>query len=290
VDDCLDTLVIGGGPAGLTAAIYLARFRRRFLVVDSGASRASLIPRTHNHPGYPDGVDGRQLLRRMRAQAERYGATIVKGEIDRLERDGEAFRASWKTGAAVARTVLLATGVVDQPPALPDPLHAVRHGLLRYCPICDAYELIGRSVAVLGHSASAVGEAIFLRGYTDDVTLLTLGEPLEGPPQGLPVIEARVTDLAEESGGVAVALADGRRPRFDAVYGALGCRARSDLGVRLGAKIGSDGRFVTDEHQQTSVSGLYAAGDIVRGLNQISVAMGEAAITASAIHNRLRGS
>jgi thioredoxin reductase (NADPH) len=289
VDDCLDTLVVGAGPAGLTAAIYLARFRRRFLVVDSGASRASLIPRTHNHPGYPDGIDGSELLRRMRAQAERYGARVVEGEVDRLDREGETFRASWKSGAAVARTVLLATGLVDQPPALPDPPHAVRRGLLRYCPICDGYELIGRRVAVLGHSASAVGEAVFLRGYTDDVTLLPLGEALEAPAQGLPVIEARVIGLAEDAGGVAVALADGRKLRFDAVYGALGCTARSDLGVMLGAKIGSDGRFVTDEHQQTSVSGLYAAGDIVRGLNQISVAMGEAAIAASAIHNRLRG-
>ena len=108
----MDCLVIGGGPAGLTAAIYLARFRRRFLVVDAGASRASWIPVSHNHAGYPDGIAGTDLLARMRAQAERYGAEIIRGRVERLERPaGGGFTAVMADGSRhEAERVLLATG------------------------------------------------------------------------------------------------------------------------------------------------------------------------------------
>ncbi len=291
--DVLDSLIVGAGPAGLTAAIYLARFRRRLLVADAGSSRATLIGRSYNHPGYPNGVSGRELLQNMRLQAERYGARLIAAKVERLERQGQDFAAFWNGGAVSARSVVLATGVIDRQPPLPDALHAVRSQVLRYCPVCDGYELIGRRVAVLGHSASAVGEALFMRTYTHDITVLTLGQPLENEARSravdssLPVIEAGLVKLVEDGQRAIAVLDDGRTLQFDALYGALGCTARSHLGVLLGAAIGADERFLTDEHQQTTVPNLYAAGDVVRGLNQISVAMGEAAIAATAIHNRL---
>jgi thioredoxin reductase (NADPH) len=291
--DILEALIIGAGPAGLTAAIYLARFRRRFIVIDSGVSRAALIGRSHNHPGYPNGVDGRDLLAKMRTQAERYGARFATGEVERIERRCGTFDAHWFGGSATARTVLLATGVVDRPPPFADPIEAVKRGILRYCPICDGYELINKRIGIVGHSMATVGEAIFMRTYTKEITVLTLGQPVEEEVRGratkasLELDEAAVRHLATDGNG-ALAVFDGGRPlRFDALYGALGCGARSQLGAALGAAVGADQRFVTDEHQQTTVAGLYAAGDVVRGLNQISVAMGEGAIAAVAIHNSL---
>jgi thioredoxin reductase (NADPH) len=169
----------------------------------------------------------------------------------------------------------------------------VRSDILRYCPICDGYELIGKRIAVLGHSASAIGEAIFMRTYTQEISVLTLGQPLEAEVRkraadaSLPVIEAAVLEVDEDGHRAIAVLADGRKLHFDALYGALGCTVRSELGRELGAACGTDQRFVTDDHQETSVPRLYAAGDVVRGLNQISVAMGEAAIAAAAIHSRL---
>ena len=134
----MDCLVIGGGPAGLTAAIYLARFRRRFLVIDAAASRASWIPVSHNLAGYPDGIAGTELLARMRAQAERYGTEIIRDRIERLEQPtGGGFVAVMADGSRhAAERVLLASGTEDVPPplALPDRAEAVRRGLLRYCP------------------------------------------------------------------------------------------------------------------------------------------------------------
>src|SRR3954451_11922354 len=116
----LDCLIIGGGPAGLTAAIYLARFHLDILVVDGGKSRAAWIPCTRNHAGYPEGIEGKELLRRMREQACKYGAKIETEFVTRLERDETTalFPATWRSGSATTRSVLLATGVTNRRPPM----------------------------------------------------------------------------------------------------------------------------------------------------------------------------
>src|SRR5574339_503505 len=143
-DKPLDCLVIGAGPAGLTAAIYLARFHLDILVVDSGKGRAAMIPCTHNHAGYPDGISGKKLIDLMKEQAQRYGAKIVDGFVSRLHRDEESdlFEAEWGSGPVRARSVLLATGVTNRRPPMDEALHddALARGLIRYCPICDRSE------------------------------------------------------------------------------------------------------------------------------------------------------
>lgn len=295
----LDCLVVGGGPAGLSAAIYLARFRRRFRVIDAGTSRASYIPLSHNHPGFPDGIAGPELLARMRRQAERYGAEIASGTVEGLDRreDGTLLAA---VGGEVVRTrnVLLATGVDDVEPELPDLRGAVRRGLIRHCPICDAYEVIDRKVAVIGHGTSGLSEALFLRTYTADLTLLTLGRAMDLTAEdqarldeaGIRVVEDPVSRVLLEGDKITALEVDGEEHRFDTLYSALGCRVRSELARELGAERNDIGALVVDGHQRTSVPGLYAAGDVVSELNQIGVAMGHAAIAATAIHNSLRAS
>ena len=295
----MDCLVIGGGPAGLTAAIYLARFRRRFLVVDAAASRASWIPVSHNLAGYPDGIAGTDILARMRAQAERYGSEIIHGGVERLERPADgSFVAVMADGSRhAAERVLLASGTEDVPPplTLPDRAEAVRRGLLRYCPICDAYEVSGRRLALAGTRSCRIQEALLLRGYTADLTLITLQDPWELPEEerstlaatGIRIIEAPAAELALEDDALAVRTIDGMKYRFDSLYVALGLRARSSLATMLGAAHDAEGALIVDAHQQTTVPGLYAAGDVVQGLAQISVAMGQAAVAATAIHNEL---
>lgn len=293
----LDALIVGGGPAGLTAAIYLARYRRRFLVVDSGASRASWIPLSHNHAGFPDGVTGDELLARMRAQAERYGARIVPGTVTAVERGDDGYRVRTEDGRLFrARTVLAATGVIDREPQLPNLYQAVQRGLVRHCPICDGFEVTGHRIGVIGHGTGALGEALFLRTYSRDITVLTLGEPmnLEEAEErrmaeaGLRAVEEPVVEIHTEGGRIAaLTTASGERLTFDTLYSALGCHPRIEPVKGLGVRIGPDGRLVTDGHQQTGIEGLYAAGDIVEGLNQISVAMGQAAVASTAIHRRL---
>lgn len=294
----LDAVVVGAGPAGLTAGIYLGRFRRNFLLFDSGDSRASWIPRSHNHPGFPDGVNGIELLGRIRAQAERYGAAVRKAKVEEIVQVDEGFRVVGGGEAVVARNVLLATGVSDNEPPLPGVDQAIRQALVRICPICDAYEVIDQDVAIISDNALGAREAEFLKTYTPRVTLIHIGPAValsrevraDLERQKIGLIETPVEKVMLDNDRIdALCLGPGEPRRFDALYSALGVTPRSELALKLGARLASDDRLYVDDHQQTSVPGLFAAGDLVRGLNQISTAEGEAAIAATAIHNRLRG-
>jgi thioredoxin reductase (NADPH) len=291
-----ECLVIGGGPAGLAAAIYLARFRLRTLVVDAGKSRAALIPCTNNHAGFPHGITGRELLARMRQQVCRFGAALQENYIETLEKTGEMFVAKAGSGSISARTVLLATGVTNIAPRMPVETHdkALGAGRLRYCPVCDGYEASGQRIAVIGTGARGAREAEFLRSYSEDVSLIA--------PDGSHDLETIVRDRLKSIG---VTLLDGPaqdfeltddtigftcaagKCSFDTMYPALGSEIHSRLAVALGADCTEDGCIRVDSHQATSVPGLFAAGDVVLGLDQISHAMGEAGVAATAMRNGL---
>lgn len=295
--EILDCVVVGAGPAGLTAAIYLARFQRQFLVVESGDSRAGWIPRSHNHPGFPNGVRGPVLLNRMRRQAERYGATIRRGQVTDLAQAQEGFQLSVDGEPLQARTVIVATGVKDNMPPIPGLEEGVARGMVRICPICDAYEARGQRIGVVGADDHCAGEAVFLKTYSDDVAFIHVGPEGSLPAStrerlaraGVDVIESALPRVVISRRQIIAFDFGAAEPRpFDVIYSAMGVTPRAQLAVKAGAKLDDDGRLVVDAHQQTSLDGLYAAGDVVRGLNQISTAQGEAAIAATAIHNRLR--
>ena len=297
-DKPLDCLVIGGGPAGLTAAIYLARFHLDIMVVDEGKSRAGWIPCTRNHAGYPDGISGKELLERMRAQAQKYGAKICAERVTKLERDTEAglFTATWGSGCVQARSVLLATGVTNRRPPMEEALHddALARGLIRYCPICDGYEVTDKKVGVIGSDSHGVAEALFIRSYTADVTLIAPDKALKLKPEdqqklkeaGIDCADGPAEAVAISSEFIVVDTADGHYT-FDSVYPALGSDTHVQLAEQLGATLAQDGCIGVDSHQRASIPGLYAAGDVVIGLDQISHAMGEGGVAATTIRNDL---
>jgi thioredoxin reductase (NADPH) len=289
-----DVLVIGAGPAGLTAATYLARFRRRVRVADGGPPRACWIPLSHNMPGFPSGITGDAILRRMTEQALEFGALVAPGRVEALTRDNDGFTARLDGRDVRARAVLLATGVIDHHPDLPGVERAIERSLVRICPICDGYEATGKAVAVIGEDDKGAREAAFLRTYSDRVTLIhtgaaeALGEESELTRLGIELIRAPIDNVTLEGDRVTALGWGGAFRAFDLVYSALGTSPNADLARGLGVHVGEDGRLVVDAHQKTSVEGLYAAGDVVRGLNQIAVAGAEAAVAATAIHNALR--
>lgn len=294
-DQTMDALIVGAGPAGLTAAIYLARFRRRIIVIDSGQSRAALIPITHNYPGFPGGISGADLLERLREQALHFGVHVQRGTVDALSRQHEGFIADMNGRPIAARTVILATGVVDKHPDMTDIRAATLSGRLRWCPICDGYEVTDQNVAVLSTAEDGPAHAFFLRTFTPRLTLfIQHGNGALMPEQrlsieqaGIRVVEERIAKIGvAEVRGVAIRLQGGDELVFDALYPMLGSHAQDELGTRLGARC-SDGELLVDIHQQTSVPGLYAAGDVVKALNQMSVGAAHAAIAATAIHNAL---
>jgi thioredoxin reductase (NADPH) len=294
----LDCLIVGGGPAGLTAAIYLARFHLEILVVDGGKSRASWIPCTRNHAGYPEGIEGKELLRRMREQACKYGAKIESEFVTKLERDEETglFTATWGSGEATARTILIATGVSNRRPPMDEELHddALSRGLVRYCPICDGYEVTDKRVGVIGSDSHGVAEALFLRSYTADLTLIAPDKALRLRPEdneklkaaGIDCVDGPAQAVAISNDCIVVDTAESHYA-FDSVYAALGSDTHVQLAEMVGAKLASDGCILCDAHQRSSVPGLYAAGDVVHGLDQISHSMGEGGVAATTIRNDL---
>lgn len=290
-----DCLIIGGGPAGLTAATYLARYRRRVMVIDDGNSRAGLIPVSHNYPGY-FGISGAELLGILRAQSEQYGASHLSGRVSALEpQEDHSFLAQADGREIGARAVIIATGVRDVDPQMPGLKSAVQSGSLRYCPICDGFEAADQRIGVLGTVASAARKSLFLRTYSADVTLLLTAPPTPQDESrlaalregGVTISRAVVHDIDKHDAHVVVHLEGGGSCELDVLYPALGCDVHSGLASRLGARTDEDGYLVVDQHQKTGVPGLFAAGDIVSDINQLSVAVGHAAIAATAIHNSL---
>ena len=290
--ETLDALIVGAGPAGLMAAIYLARFRRSVAIIDAGASRAALIPRSHNFPTFAGGISGKELLARMRQQVSDLDVETIAGTVQTLLRNQDDFSARFEEGELRARTVILASGIVDKQPELEGWEEAVQDGLLRYCPVCDAFEARDKKLAVVGGMSHAAGKALFLRNYTADVTLVPIG-----PDKGFQCIQdlseanikitAPLSTIVREGGFLRVAFRDGTWEDFEGVYPAMGAIVRSELGVALGTAHTDDGFLEVDDKQQTTVKGLYGIGDVVSDLHQVSVALGHAAIAACHINSSL---
>ena len=294
----LDCLIVGGGPARLTAAIYLARFHLDIMVVDAGKSRASWIPCTRNVSGFPEGINGEELLQRMREHACKYGAKIETEFVTKLELDAGSglFTATWGSGEATARTVLIATGVTNRRPPMDEQLHddALARGLVRYCPICDGYEVTDKRVGVIGSDRHGVAETLFLRSYTADLTLIAPDKALRLSAEdqkklkaaGVETVDGPAQAVAITGDCIVVDTAEGHFT-FDTIYPALGSDTHTQLAEMVGADLSAEGCIKVDSHQRSSIPALYAAGDVVIGLDQISHSMGEGGVAATTIRNDL---
>jgi len=296
-----DTLIIGGGPGGLTAAIYLRRFTRNVVIVDKGNSRLAWIPVSHNYPGFPDGINGKLLLDQLRCQLGRYGGEVTPGEVSNLRLEDGLFigDCTGPDGAVTelrAYTVLLATGVADGGMPVERWEDAVASGAVRLCPVCDGFDVIDKRIAVATSEVNPVGHALFMRSFSRDVLLFERAdESAVDDDQHAQLKAASVRHIASPLAGVTLTddlkpvlhTRDGEAYECDVFYPMLGESARSGLASNLGAETVECDKLTVDDHCRTSVPGLYAIGDVTRGLNQIAVAAGQAAIAATDIHNKL---
>lgn len=297
-----DCLIVGAGPAGLTAGIYLRRFHRNICIIDAGHSRASRIPLTRNYPGFPDGISGNELLARLRTQLQKFGGAVVEGNVTGLRRlPGQGFSTGEGEDALRARTVLLATGVIDIEPAIDGYQEVKQADLIRFCPICDGFEFTDRKIGVIASGRHGVRETLFIRNFSRAISFIGLGRDARLEESLVQQLQAKQVQLIlgggkrmhlyAENGArcpVKLEMADGSAHDFDVIYCALGSRVRSGLALGLEADHDDQGCLLVNDQLETSVSGLFAAGDVVSSLDQLTVAAGQAAIASTAIHNKLQ--
>lgn len=291
-----DCLIIGGGPAGLTAAIYLARFRRNVILVDAGKSRAAYIPTSHNYPGFIDGISGVELLAKLKIQAEKYGAKIISGAVTKLQRNKDDSLTGFMGEIEIcASKVLLATGYVDEKPNLPSLKEYIYEGAIRFCPVCDGYEAIDKRIGVMGPLEFVKRKSRFLRTYTPDIVPLITDRFLPLDEESIQYFKESDISPPRESladitivGDCITAIMDsGCKIELDILYPAMGGTPRTKLVTDLGIEHNDMGCIISDAHQRTSIPNLYVAGDLSTDLSQLSVAAGQAAIAATDIHNTL---
>lgn len=291
----VDCLIVGAGPAGLTAAIYLARYHRSVLIIDAGNSRTSLISASHNYPGFPDGISGKDLLLKLRKQAASYGITIIPGEATSIVKSERFFKTSVNQKYFLSYKVLLATGISDNRLQIDNWYESVLNGKIRLCPVCDAYDVTGKNIGIISHPESGVHHALFLRHYSIQVTFFCAPAAIQLQQEDLVTLrdagvrleKNELKNIKTTDDGVVIEDSSGTKFFFDALYVMLGEATSKHLAIEAGAECTAEGKICVNDHQCTSVEGLYAAGDLVSFLHQISVAIGQAAIAATAIHNTL---
>ena len=296
----LDVVVVGGGAAGLSAAVTLARSLRRVAVVDAGEPRNAPASGAHNVLGR-EGIAPLELLAAGRREAEAYGAQLHADRAVSVRRTDQGFEVDLASGATLwARRLLLATGLVDELPDVPGVRELWGTSVL-HCPYCHGWEVRGQRIGVLGTSAMSVHQALLLRQLSDDVTLFAAGMPeLDAATRqsldarGIRVVGGAVERLGTQDGVLrAVVLQDGTEVPVDAVAVAPRFVARSELYEQLGGVLTDHpaGAFVSAPGPmgRTELPGVWAAGNVSDLSAMVSVASGAGVMAGAALNADLVG-
>jgi len=290
----VDVAIVGGGPAGLSAALMLGRCLRRVVVIDAGEQRNR---KAHAIHGYltRDATSPTELLRAAETELMRYPTvTLQSGIVTGVDGERGAFALRTADGSVVtARRILLATGVIDVVPVI-EGLPELFGRSVHHCPHCDGFEYAGRPIGVYGQAGFGVEAALAMLAWSDDVVLFTDARPLASEDRrrcealGVAVHEERVVRLEGRDGQLErVVLANGATVARAALFLVAGQREQSDLAKLLGCEINADGIVVADEHSVTSVPGVYVAGDASIGEQLVVVAAAQGAVAATKIHAAL---
>lgn len=291
-----DCAVIGGGPGGLVAALYLKRLRRSALLVSGGEPRAARIPKIRNLIGYSKGISGHSLLRRLHRQLGSCEAPIMNGEAE-VRRNGKSFEVSAAGKTVRAKKVILATGMRDLEPSISNLRELTQLGLVGYCPICDAFEHSSERIGLLVRDSKGLHKIKFMSEYSKELVIIMMKD-FKIPSHYARLIremklkvysQALIKVDPRPQGGVRLTFRGGLKTAVDMLYVAMGSSVTASAFAKIKKlRRTREGFLVVNSHQETSVPGLYAVGDCVHGLSQISVAIGQAAIAATDVHNKLR--
>lgn len=291
-----DVAIVGGGPAGLSAALWLGRYLRSVVVIDSGDPRNWETRGVNGFIG-SQGIRSPDLRGKGREEARKFGAELIDTIVtDARYSAGEYFTLDLDQNPSVhARRVLLAIGIRDVWPRIPG-LSDCYGETVHVCPDCDGYETQNKKTVVVGKGRKAVGMVLALSNWTDELVICTNGEPPDLDDDltnklkklNIPVLDCPVTCIRSAKGEIhSIELADGMVMDCERLYFAIGQYPADDLGAQLKCKRDEMGLIIIDERNQTSVENVYAAGDIVPGPQLVVRAASDGAIAALAIHKSL---
>jgi thioredoxin reductase (NADPH) len=292
-----ECIIIGNGPAGLSAAIYLRRFNRNCLLVGAGKGRAGWIPKTHNLIGHPNGVTGAKLLAKMNRQVGALKTPRLEG-FAKIERVPKGFLVRVGRKKMTSPTVIIATGFKDIQPKIKNVAALRKRGFLRYCPVCDAFEHRHKNIVVFVKDDDGIQRALFMLRFTRRLRIIavekfkfTEARKIQFEKMHVSFDEDHIERIAPHGPPncqIRIKLKKGAPFFADAAYVELGCKVNDFAFKSLkGLRKAKSGFLITTSEQKLSVPGLYAVGDCVNNLGQLSVAAGQAAIAATTIHNEL---
>jgi thioredoxin reductase (NADPH) len=296
--DHYQVTVVGGGPAGLTAALYTTRLGHDTAVINRGGGRAAMMLDTHNVIGVTEETSGNEFLAAAIEQVQSYGADYFQdyvSEIEPIGTDGEGYRVTAGNVEVTTDHIVLATGFSDVRPDPPLP----RTGKgLHYCLHCDAYMFVDESVFVMGTGDAAAHVAMIMLNFTPDVDVLTRGDEIEWSDEAAEMLENHPIDVVhddivgirkDDDGWLsAFEFEDGSVREYRGGFPMYGSNYNTDLAESLGVELNDNGTIAVDDHGRTNVDGVYAVGDITPGHNQIPTAMGEGARCGIGNHYDLR--
>ena len=290
-----DCIIIGGGPAGLTCAIFLARYHRPVLLIDNGRPRNYASRAIHGFLGQ-HGIHPGELRERGRAEAQAVGAEIRECTAERAERVGDVFEVTTSDGTLRARRLVLAYGVRDQLPDIPD-IEEYYGASVFHCPDCDGYEITDKRVGVVGWGTNVAAFSLKLLQWTDSLTIFVHGRDREFSKeetskllaQGIDMKDEKVIRLLGSNGKISAAvLATGERVEVDALFFTIGMERSCDLAEQLGCRIVPETVcLAVNDFKETNVEGVYAIGDLVPGSQLAITAAANGAIAAIAINQSL---
>lgn len=290
-----DAIIVGGGPAGLTCAIFLGRYRRPVLVIDSGRPRNYATTGIHGFLGQHS-IAPSELLTRGRAEAESCGVDFRDGKVTKIEKDGDAFEVTAGDDVLRARRIVLAYGVRDTLPEIPE-IERFYGKTIHHCPDCDGYESRDQRIGIIGWGKSAVALALKMLQWSDDVVVFTHGHDREWDDEEHSKLLAERIDIKDEqivalegdgSALSAAVLSTGERVAVGRIFFNIKVERSATLAEELGCEVDPSKPDVkVNEHRETTVEGVYAIGDLVEGAQLAITAAADGAIAAIAINKSL---
>ena len=290
-----EVIIIGGGLAGLSAALYLGRSRRDTLLIHLGKSMAKWEANVQNYLGFPDGIDGTDLLKRGHAQVARFQVGTIEDEVRTLKKNDDTFHLQGQQADYYAKRVLIATGLTHLPPDIPGVKDCLGKSLF-FCKDCDAYRVQGKRIVIIGRNNEAADYALAMLLFSPSVMIATNGqEPTWDSDHAewlkeyqMPIRQDRIRMVEHDEGQLrTLTFEQGDPLKVDAAFTTRGDVYHNDLAEHVGASIDTEGEIIVDACLRTSVTGLYAAGCVTAANCQMIIAAGQGATAGQAINRDL---